>query len=317
MAFAFESEEDLFPIYEDTKTPFFDKVGGEESLFSYDVADESREFIEQDERSLNHFVFVKEEDAHSFFPVKEEMPQQPSPPRQPSPTTNQFYSLKEEFPQPPQQAYANLSPTGSPRNFGSQNIYTLQVPQIHAHQGTGGRRFSNPPMYTLGNFSNVTLPQPQIQQVQQQYQPQSPQISPQIAPQFQFQTSPIQPFSPQNHHFQQEFQPVQFSRYNKDYDVRGYTNDHSGSSLSYSSSGTYSTEEDSSHTEEPNFCDDYEQSDEQKIIEIASKFTLPSSKSPIIEAMIFCAVHNWGIFFPYCLLLSSIFIEFNRNSHHP
>jgi hypothetical protein len=64
--------------------------------------------------------------------------------------------------------------------------------------------------------------------------------------------------------------------------------------LSYSSSGSTTSTDDFSEGEF-SFGEDNSEENELQILEIASKFTLPSSKSPIIEAMAFCAVHNWGI----------------------
>lgn len=62
---------------------------------------------------------------------------------------------------------------------------------------------------------------------------------------------------------------------------------------SYSSSGSNASADEFS--DEFSFGDEAAEENELQILEIASKFTLPSSKSPIIEAMAFCAVHNWGI----------------------
>jgi hypothetical protein len=68
-------------------------------------------------------------------------------------------------------------------------------------------------------------------------------------------------------------------------------------SLSSDSSGpSYSSSASADEfSDEFSFGDEVSEENELQILEITSKFTLPSSKSPIIEAMAFCAVHHWGI----------------------
>jgi len=103
-------------------------------------------------------------------------------------------------------------------------------------------------------------------------------------------TSPGRRFSNPSYQLSSNFSAPQHMFYGPDQHLspeqyRNTPSSSSGSALSSSRSGEESAE----------FSFNEESEDDLKALEFNSKFTLPTSKSPIIEAFAFCAAHNWGV----------------------